>query len=102
MGEFLARRALGAAAIGLVTAMLLGGCDATGAYSVINCRAELAKVQQRYGPLPDSILSMTEDKLGYLYDDGSGTIEWHWVDYDSKSGRCVVSGETPFGSIARD
>lgn len=94
MEELLVRRAIGIVAIVLTASTLLGGCDATGAYSVVNCRAELAKALQ-YGTVPDSVISMTEEKLGYFYDDGRGTLTWHWVDYDSKSGGCVVTGHVP-------
>lgn len=101
MGEFLVRRLLCPATIGLVATMLLGGCNATGAYSVINCEPQLAKVRSG-NPTADSVLSMTEEKIGYFYDDGRGTPTWHWVDYDSKSGRCVVTGQVPFTRIAHD
>lgn len=94
-------RSLGTATIWLVAAIMLGGCNATGAYSVINCREQVAKAE-RGGGIPDSVLSMTEEKLGYFFDDGRGVPTWHWVDYDSKSGRCVVTGQVPFVNPSRD
>jgi hypothetical protein len=81
------------ALIALTSLATLAGCDSSSAFSLEGCHAELQRGLDAGGR--EVKISWTEEQLGWVYDNGSGTFKEHLTDYDWSSGMCVVTNPPP-------
>lgn len=94
MRELLKRRHILRTISVLAALVTLAGCDSSGTFSLEGCNAELQRGLKAGGR--EVKVSWTEERLGFTYDNGSGTFEEHFTDYDWSSGMCVITNKPPF------